>query len=253
MAQARNLMRRTGASTLVVTISVDPRTGEEYRKDFCDPSPHWKVICLVPDPYTTRGEAATLRDLAARHHWSDAVVLTDPPHVTRTRMWMDRCAAPRHRRRVDGPGFPARQSSEGRLPVGWMGRGTGAELSVNRSPRRSLPMMTIEASISRASRSEDPMSATPHIGIILGSTCPGRVRDWCPDWRYWSIVRREAGSRKLCGADDGCRNATSHEARRAVRSRRYSSGWRPSRQPECGERVPPFHWSAADTAWWACA
>lgn len=106
-------MRRTGASTLVVTISVDPRTGEEYRKDFCDPSPHWKVICLVPDPYTTRGEAATLRDLAARHHWSDAVVLTDPPQsharacgwtsgdaadrfyerVTRTRMWMDRCAA----------------------------------------------------------------------------------------------------------------------------------------------------------------
>ena len=76
-----------------MTISVDPRTGEEYRKDFCDPSPHWKVICLVPDPYTTRGEAATLRDLAARHHWSDAVVLTDPPHVTRTRMWMDRCAA----------------------------------------------------------------------------------------------------------------------------------------------------------------
>ena len=93
MAQARNLMRRTGASTLVVTISVDPRTGEEYRKDFCDPSPHWKVICLVPDPYTIRGEVATLRDLAARHHWSDAVVLTDPPHVTRTRMWMDRCAA----------------------------------------------------------------------------------------------------------------------------------------------------------------
>lgn len=39
MAQARDLMRRTGASTLVVTISVDPRTGEEYRKDFCDPSP----------------------------------------------------------------------------------------------------------------------------------------------------------------------------------------------------------------------
>ncbi|ERS23419.1 hypothetical protein [Cutibacterium avidum] len=93
MVQARDLMRRTGASTLVVTISVDPRTGEEYRKDFCDPSPHWKVICLVPDPYTTRGEAATLRDLAARHHWSDAVVLTDPPHVTRTRVWMDRCAA----------------------------------------------------------------------------------------------------------------------------------------------------------------
>ena len=41
--------------------------------------------------------------------------------------------------------------------------------------------MTIEASISRASRSEDPMSATPHIGIILGSTCPGRVGDWWTD------------------------------------------------------------------------
>lgn len=91
MAQARALMKQTGASTLVVTISVDPRTGTQYRKDFCDPSPDWKVICLVPDPYTTRGEASTLRRLVATYGWRHVVVLTDKPHVTRTRLWMDKC------------------------------------------------------------------------------------------------------------------------------------------------------------------
>ena len=50
--------------------------------------------------------------------------------------------------------------------------------------------MTIEASISRASRSEDPMSATPHIGIILGSTCPGRVGDQVVTWDWPSSLRR---------------------------------------------------------------
>lgn len=69
----------------------------------------------------------------------------------------------------------------------------------------------------------------------------------CPDRTRWSIVRREAGSRKLCGADDGCSNEATRPARPDVRPRRYSSGWRPSRQPECGERAPPFHWSAVDT------
>ena len=99
---------------------------------------------------------------------------------------LDPCLQPHH------PPFTgmSRQSSGGRLPVGWMGRGAGAELSVNRSPRKSLPMMTIEASISQASRSEDPLSATPRIGIILGSTRPGRVGGQGTTWDRPSSPRR---------------------------------------------------------------
>ncbi len=90
IADARRLMAEGAARTLVVTVTVDPKTDEVYTKDFCDPAP-WEVICVRPDPYTTRGEAAALARLARERGWTHAAVLTQPSHVSRARMWMTRC------------------------------------------------------------------------------------------------------------------------------------------------------------------
>ncbi|MDU5457593.1 MAG: hypothetical protein E6083_09665 [Cutibacterium avidum] len=190
MAQARDLMRRTGASTLVVTISVDPRTGEEYRKDFCDPSPIGRssVWCPTRTPLGVRRQPCVTwrRGTTGPTPWCSPI-----PRTSHARAcgWtgVRRSPSPSSRRRT---GLLGTSIFGGRLPVGWMGRGAGAELSVNRSPRKSLPMMTIEASISQASRSEDPLSATPRIGIILGSTRPGRVGGQGTTWDRPSSPRR---------------------------------------------------------------
>ncbi len=50
-----------------------------------------EVLCFEPDPFTTRGEARYLRDLAAERGWSRVSVITFTPHITRTRVIMERC------------------------------------------------------------------------------------------------------------------------------------------------------------------
>lgn len=111
IAEARQLMAAGAAQTLIVTVSVDPKTGEVYTKDFCDPQPY-EVICVQPDPYTTRGEAGVLARLAKEHGWSRVAVMTETSHVARTRMWMDRC--------VPVP-VSVWASAERRTPLSWVG------------------------------------------------------------------------------------------------------------------------------------
>lgn len=52
------------------------------------------VTCVVPDPSTTRGEAAMLNDYAAENDVRSALVITFTPHVSRTRYIFDHCADP---------------------------------------------------------------------------------------------------------------------------------------------------------------
>lgn len=94
MEYARQLMADDVAPTLLVTVSVNPVTGEVYTKDFCDPA-DWEVICLQPEPYTTAGEAGELARLAAERGWDHVAVVTETAHVARTRLWMERCVPAR--------------------------------------------------------------------------------------------------------------------------------------------------------------
>ena len=48
-------------------------------------------MCFTPSPETTRGEAEAIGALARERGWSDLVVVTSTPHVTRARMLVDRC------------------------------------------------------------------------------------------------------------------------------------------------------------------
>ncbi|WOQ16413.1 hypothetical protein [Raineyella sp. W15-4] len=111
IAEARQLMAAGEARTLIVTVSVNPKTGEVYTKDFCDPA-SWEVICVQPDPYATRGEAGVLARLVKEHGWSRVAVMTETSHVSRTRMWMDRCVP---------ASVSVWPSDERRTPISWVG------------------------------------------------------------------------------------------------------------------------------------
>ncbi len=98
MPLAIDLARSGLTATILTTVSVDPRTGERYPRDYCAGYPGLPDIiieCVDPDPYTTRGEARLLNRVAAERGWDHVAVLTTTAHVARARMWMNRC--------VDGP------------------------------------------------------------------------------------------------------------------------------------------------------
>ncbi|WP_297082106.1 YdcF family protein [uncultured Demequina sp.] len=50
-----------------------------------------EVICARPEPFTTRGEARELEAEMAEHGWETSAVITFTPHISRTRMIMERC------------------------------------------------------------------------------------------------------------------------------------------------------------------
>lgn len=54
--------------------------------------PDVEVECVVPQPLTTAGEAATVVALAAERGWQRLVVITSDYHVTRARRLFTRCA-----------------------------------------------------------------------------------------------------------------------------------------------------------------
>ena len=80
------------APVLLATTSVNPDTGEHYATDHCGlRTATYRVECVLPDPYTTRGEARVLGARVEQHAWDRVAVMTSTPHAARTRMLMERC------------------------------------------------------------------------------------------------------------------------------------------------------------------
>lgn len=75
------------SDTLLLSVP-DP---EEH--PLCDAHAAFTVYCSRPEPFTTQGEARELSAMAAEHGWTSATVITFTPHVTRTRLLMERCFA----------------------------------------------------------------------------------------------------------------------------------------------------------------
>ena len=79
------------APVLLATTSVR-EDGTTYATDHCGTTgATYRVECVVPDPYTTRGEARTLAEQVDAHGWTRVAVLTSTVHAARTRMLMERC------------------------------------------------------------------------------------------------------------------------------------------------------------------
>jgi uncharacterized SAM-binding protein YcdF (DUF218 family) len=84
-------MRDGVAPTLVISGGLDPRQPEARqlcREGQIDGS---RVLCFMPDPDSTRGEAHKVAELAERLGWQRVLLVTSTFHVTRARMLFDRC------------------------------------------------------------------------------------------------------------------------------------------------------------------
>jgi uncharacterized SAM-binding protein YcdF (DUF218 family) len=50
-----------------------------------------RVLCFLARPYSTRGEARTVTELARQHGWQSIVVVSSTFHLTRVDLLFDRC------------------------------------------------------------------------------------------------------------------------------------------------------------------
>ncbi len=93
IALAESMIAGGLADTLVVSLSDLERDRAQAPAAVaaCTEPQDFPVVCAMPDPFTTRGEARWLRDLAVERGWDSVAVVTMTPHLTRTRVIMERC------------------------------------------------------------------------------------------------------------------------------------------------------------------
>lgn len=118
---ALELLERGVAPVLVISDGLDPRWTQANRLcRFGDPR---RIVCLRPDPYSTRGEARLAARLARERGWSSLVVVTSRFHLFRARLLFERCLDRE-------PAFVGADSSTLRLPLSiayeWMKLGVAA-------------------------------------------------------------------------------------------------------------------------------
>ena len=76
------LVQQGVAPTLALSFGPDRLCGSEQPFD---------VVCFRPSPEDTRGEAEAIGRIAAERGWTNLVLVTSTPHVTRARMLLERC------------------------------------------------------------------------------------------------------------------------------------------------------------------
>ena len=76
------LVRAGVAPTLVVSTGPD---------ELCNSNAGFQVVCFLPSPATTRGEAEAIGRLAREHAWKTIVLVTSTYHLSRARLLVGRC------------------------------------------------------------------------------------------------------------------------------------------------------------------
>lgn len=86
---ALDLVERGVAPVLVISDGLDPRWTRANRLcRFGDPA---RIVCVRPEPYSTRGEARLAARLAQERRWDSLVVVTSRFHLFRARLLFERC------------------------------------------------------------------------------------------------------------------------------------------------------------------
>lgn len=89
VAQAVRLAGTLGVDQLAVSIGDTSSQASAYP---CAGAPATvRVTCFVPSPYTTRGEAREVGELARRRGWHSVIVIAPVAQVARARMLVGRC------------------------------------------------------------------------------------------------------------------------------------------------------------------
>jgi uncharacterized SAM-binding protein YcdF (DUF218 family) len=81
---ALQLMNRGTADTLVVMSPAED-------DPLCRGAEPYRVVCIVPRPFKTVGEAEAVGRLARSRSWRKLTVVTSSYHVTRARLLLSRC------------------------------------------------------------------------------------------------------------------------------------------------------------------
>lgn len=90
---ARQLLDAGVSDTMLISVPravFEPGSRESEKFRACN-QPGGDVVCISPIPFTTRGEAEALAELAAERDWTSAIVITRTPHITRARVLVERC------------------------------------------------------------------------------------------------------------------------------------------------------------------
>ena len=107
LARSLQLMEAGVAPTLVLSIGSGRSEARAWYAALCDGLPAYEIVCVVPSPETTQGEAAIVGRLAAERGWRSLAVVTSDYHLDRAAYHVGRCfdgvvhpvAAPTRRRR----------------------------------------------------------------------------------------------------------------------------------------------------------
>lgn len=84
-----DLVRRGVAPLLVISDGLDPRWTQANRLcRFGDPE---QILCIRPEPYSTRGEAQMAARLQQERGWDSIVVVSSRFHLFRARLLFERC------------------------------------------------------------------------------------------------------------------------------------------------------------------
>ena len=87
LARSLRLMDAGIARTLVL----DGEPDSQQARDLCDGGRPFEVICLRPQPDSTRSEARAAARLASARRWRTVAVVTTTSHITRAGLLFRRC------------------------------------------------------------------------------------------------------------------------------------------------------------------
>lgn len=87
--QAIDLARRLDIPEVVLSVGSTPTEITSPRCTKFTEAPH--ISCFVPDPFTTRGEAREIGQLAKTRHWHNVLVLSPTFQLSRARILIKRC------------------------------------------------------------------------------------------------------------------------------------------------------------------
>ena len=90
---ALDLAKQGWASTVVISNPYEGPDGvmERVCRDTAGESGPVEVLCPVPDPLTTRGEAIMVKQLAAERSWNTVIIVSWRYHLPRARFIFEQC------------------------------------------------------------------------------------------------------------------------------------------------------------------
>jgi uncharacterized SAM-binding protein YcdF (DUF218 family) len=88
IAEAVTLARQSVSHVIVVSNEWSHRSAMQL---CANPPSGWTLLCFIPSPDTTRGEAEYVRNLVSARGWSNLAVVTSRYHISRARLIIKRC------------------------------------------------------------------------------------------------------------------------------------------------------------------